>query len=113
MVVCITSNLKRNNVTGAVLLNGNDGVPRVLGIWKDNIFSTRRTWKQILRVNQSIGFNHELLSSCTFDVVEVLLDGKLLTTTREHALSKGDLMKFAKSGNELQVFLPIAEFSKN
>ncbi len=88
---------------------------RCLGIIDGEKFCTRRkTGKHVMRTLSDIGFNHALIRSGKFSLVEVeLSDGRILRTTRDHILERGVCRNFASEGQELQIFLPITEFQRN
>lgn len=83
---------------------------RFLGVVRGDTFRTFR--KQVHRFNSmdAIGFNWHLIKRGKFSTVEVELEtGEVLRTTRENILEHGSAMMF--KGFELQIFLPVEQFT--
>lgn len=77
-------------------------------------FFCERSDNAIMRINNSLGFNHFLVSRGTFDKVTVYMtpSGRTLETTRETILEYGSFLHFKSIGYERQIFLKISDFGK-
>lgn len=85
---------------------------RFLGVVRGDTFTTFR--KQVHRFNSmdAIGFNWHLINRGKFHNIEVELEtGEVLRTTREHVSKVGKALMFKKQGHELQIFLPVEQFT--
>jgi len=81
---------------------------------QEGIFSTYRTRKHLFRKTNSLGLNHQLLTSNEIKFKWIIMDfeEQMLVTTRQYFLAKGNVLIFGQQGFELQVFLPLSEFGK-
>ena len=72
----------------------------------------RKNIAHTFNTTQSIGFNYRLIEKGLFEFVEVELSGgTVLYTTRDKIKIDGDVKMFKNQGFELQIMLPINEFS--
>jgi hypothetical protein len=76
----------------------------------EGTFLTNRNDNQILRKNNSIGLNYDLLTDETlrFKWISINYNGNILVTSRSYFLSHGKCYQF--KGLDLQCFLPINLF---
>jgi hypothetical protein len=92
---------------------------RVIGLLdltgKEGIFLTHKTRAHLFRKTNSLGINHQLLTSTKIKFKWIVIDyeGDKLVTTRQYFLTKGKVLKFGQQGFELQVFLPLSDFGKD
>jgi hypothetical protein len=94
-----------------VLSNGYDR-PRFIGKYEPDtkLFSTRRKPQEHTFNNaNAIGFNYSLLAEREIDICKVEYGSETLFTHSQFVLATGTVKRF--KGFELQVFLPINEFS--
>lgn len=113
MINKLSDNVSISTDSGAILFKGGDGIVRVVGHLKNDVYTI-----QLNRIKNSIevstiGFKYEIIETGGFENIEVWFNGLMLTTTRERVLSKGELKKSGNTGDEIHLFLPIAQFSKH
>lgn len=105
---------------GTVLLDlpNNDykGKNRNIGFidFDSRTFHAKRSKKHILRIDNSLGFNYELIKEFSqFDYVCVNLEGSELWTSRKAILNKKLMHKFSNGALELQIFYRLQDFKDN
>lgn len=114
--------MERNSIKvrqdGTVLLDlpNNDykGKNRNIGFLDSQTFYTKRSQKHVLRIDNSLGFNYELIKDLSqFDYVCVNFEGRELWTSRKAILNKKLVRKFSKGALELQIFYRLQDFKDN
>lgn len=84
---------------------------RFIGCVSGDTFHTERnSRKHLLRINQSLGFNYELIKNGNFDFICVTYDFERLWTSRQVILNEGEFFHFSKGSLELQIFLKLDDF---
>lgn len=84
----------------------------VISTISDGTFICKRKSSHLFRKNNSLGINHQLLTSpeIKFKWIVIYFEGQKLETARKYFLAKGKQYRFGNKGYELQVFLPLDEF---
>jgi len=96
---------------GRVLLNV-FGKTKTIGHIRDRVFyKTILSEIHLMRCNNSIGINLDLIKDAKFDIALITMDGRKLEISREHIRLKGQIMSFPKSKTEAQIFVPVNAFS--
>lgn len=94
-------------------LSGNI-TPKIIGMFEADkkIFRTTRTEKHLHRKTNSLAFNYEFIKRNEIEMIEVDYRGENLFITKYHLLKVGTPHQFKVSGNELQIFVQLHQFSK-
>lgn len=87
---------------------------RFIGYVSGDTFHTERNSRRhLLRVNQSLGFNYELIKNGNFDFICVTYDFERLWTSRQVILNNGEFFHFGNGSLELQIFLKLDNFKSS
>jgi hypothetical protein len=87
--------------------------PKFIGHYnqREKIFRTKRNDSQIHHKSNSIAFNHSLVNRFDIEIFQVEYNGEFLYITKEYLLKVGKVYEFRRGNAELQIFIPIKEFS--
>lgn len=87
---------------------------RCIGYISGDTFHTERNSRRhLLRVNQSLGFNYELIKNGNFDFICVTYDFERLWSSRQVILNNGEFFHFGNGSLELQIFLKLDDFKRS
>lgn len=82
--------------------------PRMIGFKMDQTLTTfRDREKHLMRVNQSYGFNEEVLKSLGIQQIVLFEDKKVYSFSIDILKAQGSYLHFQEQGFERQIFLPL------